>query len=304
MRPPKLFSISTTGEVAAHLKVSAGEINHLLSRLDKQYFKRPRKKRDGTDRILFVPSEKLKLLQRKIYDHILSKAPLLPCAKGGVSGSSPIDNAALHTNRAVVFKMDIAQCFPSIKPARVLAIFQALGFGPEAAGLLTKLTTWKNELPQGVPTSNALTNLALARVDWRITCACDQHGFIYSRWVDDLTITGSLRLLKFRGMFQRIVVDEGFQLKLEKTKTELADQRQTVLNFVVNTKVNLPRERRAAIKKEVKTAHGQGVDLSPSTAGKMYWLRAVNTEVGGRLVDSVRSKPKVREQELRRSSAS
>lgn len=160
MRAPKLFAISTTAELATHLKVSVGELNHLVSRLDKQYFRRPRKKRDGTSRILFVPSEKLKLLQRKIYDHILCKVPLLPCAKGGVQGSSPIDNAALHINKAVVFKMDIAQCFPSIKPARVLAIFQSLGFGPEAAGLLTKLTTWRNELPQGVPTSNALTNLA------------------------------------------------------------------------------------------------------------------------------------------------
>ena len=289
MRPPKLFSISTTAEVATLLSVSAGEINHLVSRLDKQYFKRPRKKRDGTNRVLFVPSEKLKLLQRKIYDHVLSKVPLLPCAKGGVSGSSPIDNAAMHTNKAVVFKMDIAQCFPSIKPARVLAIFQAIGFGPEAAGLLTKLTTWKNELPQGVPTSNALTNLALARIDWRITCACEQHGFTYSRWVDDLTITGSPRLLQFRGMLQRIVQDEGFQLKTEKTKTEFANQRQTVTNFVVNKKVNLPRERRAAIKKEVKIARGQGGDLSPSTAGKMYWLRAVNPEVGSRLVKGVLS---------------
>ena len=40
MRPRKLFSITTTGEVATHLKVSAGEINHLVSRLDKQYFRR------------------------------------------------------------------------------------------------------------------------------------------------------------------------------------------------------------------------------------------------------------------------
>jgi hypothetical protein len=88
-------------------------------------------------------------------------------------------------------------------------------------------------------------------------------------------------------MFQRIIVDEGFLLKLEKTKTELANQRQTVLNFVVNTKVNLSRERRAAIKKEVKAAHAQGGYLSPSTAGKMYWLRAVNPEVGGRLVRGI-----------------
>jgi len=287
MRHRKMFAISTTAELARHLNVTPGEINHLVSRLNRQYRRRSRAKPDGTRRVLFVPSDKLKLLQRKIYDHILSKVPLLPCVKGGVSGSSPIRNAAMHTNKAVVFKLDIAQCFPSIRPTRVLAIFQSLGFGPEAAGLLTKLTTWQNELPQGVPTSNALTNLALVRVDWRITCVVERYGFTYSRWVDDLTFSGPKRILKFRSLFARIVETEGFQLKHEKTKTQLADERQTVTNFVVNTKVNLSREKRAAIKKEVTTAHGQGGDLSPSTAGKMFWLRTVNPNVGGRLVSRV-----------------
>jgi RNA-directed DNA polymerase len=287
MRHPKLFSISTTEELAKHLKVSPGEIDHMMSRLSRQYHKRRRPKADGSKRVLFVPSEKLKLLQRKIYNHILSKVPMLPCAKGGVPGNSPIGSAAIHTNKAVVFKMDIAQCFPSIKPATVLAIFQSLGFGPEAAGLLTKLTTWQHELPQGVPTSNALTNLALARVDWRITVVADKFGFAYSRWVDDMTLSGSKRLLKFRSMFERIVESEGFQLKAEKTKTELAEQRQTVTNFVVNRKVNLTREKRASIKKEVKMARSQNGDLSPSTAGKMFWLRTVNPAVGGRLVKAV-----------------
>jgi len=290
MRNAKLFAISTTEELAKYLKVSPGEINHLMSRLEREYQARSRRKTDGTKRTLFVPSERLKLLQRKIYDHILAKVPVLPCARGGVPGNSPIQNAAIHTDKAVVFKMDIAQCFPSIKPVRVSAIFQALGFGPEAAGLLTKLTTFRNELPQGVPTSNALTNLALARVDWRITVLAEKFGFAYSRWVDDITLSGSNRLLKFRSMIKRIVESEGFQIKAEKTKTQLANERQTVTNFTVNTKVNLTKEKRAAIKKAVKVAHGQGGDLSPSIAGKMFWLRTVNPVVGGRLVHAILGK--------------
>lgn len=283
----KFFAVSNTAEVAKLLKVSTGEVNHIVSRLEKQYLRRPRRKPDGTKRILFVPSDPLKLLQRKIYDHILSKVPLLPCVLGGVKGKSPIQNAAIHTNKQVVFKMDIAQCFPSIGPRRVLAIFQALGFGPEANGLLTKLTTWHNELPQGAPTSNALANLALYRVDVRITKLKEQQGFDYSRWVDDLTFSGSDRILKFRGLLQRIVEEEGFNVKPDKTKTEQAKDRQTVTNFVVNTKVKLPKEKRSAIKKEVATASASGQKLSPSVAGKMYWLRAVNPETGTRLVKRV-----------------
>jgi RNA-directed DNA polymerase len=283
----KLFAISSSAEVAKLLKVSLGEINHLLSRLRKQYVPRKRRKPDGAQRILFVPSERLKILQRKIYDHILSKVPLLPCVTGGVKGKSPKENASIHTNQDVVFKMDIAQCFPSIGPSRVLAIFQGLGFRPEAASLLTKLTTWNNELPQGVPTSNALANLALVRIDWRITKLKQGYAFNYSRWVDDLTFSGSERILKFRRMFQRIIEDEGFKVKTDKTKTELAKDRQTVLNFVVNTKVNLPKEKRAAIRREVVAAHNSGQPLPPSTAGKMFWLRSVNPEAGTRLVKRV-----------------
>jgi RNA-directed DNA polymerase len=280
----KLFSISNTEQLAMLLKVSPGEINHIVSRLDKEYFRRPRKKPDGSQRILFVPSDRLKLLQRKIYDHVLSRVPLLPCVMGGVKDKSPIENAAMHTSQAVVFKMDIAQCFPSICPRRVQAIFQSIGFAPETTALLTKLTTWHNELPQGVPTSNALANLAFLRVDLRITQLIELQDFNYSRWVGDLTFSGPERVLKFRRLLQRIVEGEGFDVKPDKTRTEFAKDRQTVTNFVVNTKVNLPREKRSAIKKEVMMACVSGHELSPSTAGKMYWLRAVNPETGARLV--------------------
>ena len=289
MSTSRLFAISNTAQVAVLLKVSPGEINHLLSRLDKQYFRRPRRKPDGTKRILFVPSDPLKLLQRKIYDHILSRVPLLSCVLGGVRGRSPTENAAMHTNKAVLFKMDVAQCFPSIGPRRVTAIFQALGFGVEATGLLTKLTTWRNEIPQGAPTSNALANLALSRVDWRIMKLQEEYTFDYSRWVDDLTFSGSERILSFRRLFQRIIESEGFNVKPDKTRTEFAKDRQTVTNFVVNTKVNVPREKRAAIKREVMIAHYSGQPLSPSTAGKMFWLRSVNREIGTRLVDRVKT---------------
>jgi retron-type reverse transcriptase len=287
----RLFAaVSNTAQVASLLEMTPGKINHLLSRLDKQYRPRSRKKRDGTERTLLVPSEALKQLQRNIYDHILSKVPLLPCVLGGVRGKSPIENAAIHTKKPVVFKMDIAQCFPSIGPKRILTIFLSLGFGPEAAGLLTKVTSWQNQLPQGAPTSSALANFALFRVDQRITRLVEQQGFYYSRWVDDLTFSGPERIIKFRRLFQRIVEEEGFNIKPDKTQTEHAKDRQTVTNFVVNTKVNLPKETRAAIKKEVLMASLTGQPLSPSTAGKMYWLRAVNPEVGERLVKRISGK--------------
>ena len=130
MPSSRLFAISTTAEVAELLKVSPGEVNHLPSRLDRQYFRRPRRKPDGTKRVLFVPSDPLKLLQRKVYDHILSKVPLLACVLGGVKGRSPIENAAMHTNSPCCSRWTSRSAFRALAREESVAIFQSLGFGP------------------------------------------------------------------------------------------------------------------------------------------------------------------------------
>lgn len=280
-------SISDLSDLAKFLHVGPRELNYLLCRLDRQYSHRTRRKPDGSKRDLFVPSDKLKLLQRKINEHVLSRAPLLSCVFGGVRRKSVVDNASVHCGKEVVFKMDLQQCFPSVGCARVRAVFQSLGFRPEIVAVLTKLTTWRDELPQGVPTSTALANLALTRVDGRITVLQAHHDFDYTRWVDDLTFSGDHRLKRLRNLLRRIVEDEGFRVKEEKTKTMLHHEPQLVTNLVVNEKVNLPRPNRAAIKKEVIQAVAGGQAFNPRLAGKVHWYRSVNVDAGNRLLKRV-----------------
>jgi RNA-directed DNA polymerase len=282
-----LFSGSSTEDVAKLLHVSPGDINHLLSRLSKQYVERTRRKADGSKRKLLVPSESLKLIQRKIAANILNRVPLLPCVYGGVRGKSVTHNAKVHVGQDVVFTMDIEQCFPSIGPVMVRSIFQELGFGPDACGLLTKLTTWQGQLPQGVPTSTVLANLVLMRIDRRILGLKKIHGFNYTRWVDDLTFSGGMRLLKIRHLLRRIVEDEGFKVNPEKIRTMLAKDRQVVTKLVVNTQVNLPREQRKEIRAAVKTHLATGDGLPAQVEGRMHWLRAVNPGVGEKLNEKV-----------------
>lgn len=282
-----LFPASSTEDVAKLLHVSPGDINHLLSKLAKQYVERTRRKADGSKRKLLVPSESLKLIQRKIAANILNKVPLLPCVYGGVRGKSVPRNAKVHVGQDVVFCMDIEQCFPSIGPAMVRSIFQELGFGPDACGLLTKLTTWLGQLPQGVPTSTVLANLVLMRIDRRILGLKEIHRFNYTRWVDDLTFSGGMRLLKIRQLLRRIVEDEGFKVNPEKIQTMLAKDRQVVTKLVVNTQVNLPREQREAIRAAIKTHLATGGGLPAQVEGRMHWLRAVNPRVGENLNEKV-----------------
>jgi hypothetical protein len=125
----RVFSASSTEDVAKLLHVSPGDIIHLVSRLPKQYVQRTRRKPDGTKRKLLVPSDTLMVLQRKINDDILSRVPLLPCVYGGVREKSVIHNARIHVGQQVVFAMDIEQCFPSIVPAMVRGILKDWALG-------------------------------------------------------------------------------------------------------------------------------------------------------------------------------
>ncbi|HYN15090.1 MAG TPA: reverse transcriptase family protein [Terriglobales bacterium] len=282
-------TIQTTEDVARLLAVSAPEINHLLAGLAWHYQARPRRKPNGSVRILKVPNPQLRLLQRKINDHILSRVPLLPCVKGGVRGSSPQMNAGIHKKQPVVVSMDLADFFPSVNVSMVRKAFQRLGLGEEAVGLLTRIATFENQLPQGAPTSTPLANLVLEGLDRRIMGLQLRHGFNYSRWVDDLTFSGSPRLLKVRRLIERIVEDEGFHVNHEKTKVMFAGRRQSVTKFTVNTKVNVARERVAAIKKELSSVAKDGAQPSPSTIGRLYWLRSVNDELGETLVKKLKA---------------
>ena len=282
-----LFDISEKPELAKLLAVSPGEIDYVLSRLPYYYRPRPFPKAAGGFRTLLVPQGKLKLLQQKIKAHILDKFPLLPCVHGGVNRRSIISNAQPHVARAVVFSLDIKDFFPHVGPDRVGRIFAGLGFRDHAAQILTTATTYKFQLPQGAPTSTSLANLSLIRADFRILKLAEAHGLAYTRFVDDLTLSGEWRLLKFRRLIPRILESEGFRVKPEKTMTMDRGTRQIVTKLVVNGKINVSRERRESIRREILDHVGKGgeADPLPSLRGRVHWLGYVNPDVGKRLLE-------------------
>jgi RNA-directed DNA polymerase len=281
-----LFEICDKAQLARLLAVAPQEIDHVLGRIDRFY--RPIKlaKRDGGCRNLLVPCGKLRLLQDKVKSHILDQFVWLDCVHGGIKGRSVLSNALPHVQKQVVFTLDIKDFFPHVTPDRVFRIFCGLGFGEEPAGILTKATTWKYQLPQGAPTSTGLANLSLVRADWRILRLAEKHKFSYTRYVDDLSLSGDWRLLGFRKLIERIIRSEGFQIKAHKSQTMHCGVRQTVTRLVVNNHVNMPREWREAVRREVlKHIHGEVVEITAeSLRGRVNWLSYLNRNAGGKLI--------------------
>jgi hypothetical protein len=234
-------------------------------------------KKDGTERPIWAPCKKLKAVQRWVLRNIVEKLVVHGAAHGFTAGCSVLSNARRHTAARLVVKLDIRGFFPTVTLPRVRGIFRRAGYREQIATLLALLCTEAPReiveqdgktyyialgprcLPQGAPTSPALTNVLCLRLDQRLTGLAHKLGWRYTRYADDMTFSlpeghaGAPRLGTLLGIVKRIVEAEGFQLHPAKTHVARASSRQQVTGLVVNgdgkprVSRQLRRELRAAV---------------------------------------------------------
>ena len=228
-------------------------------------------KRTGGWRLLEVPHPYLRELQRKVLDACLAHVPAHEAACAYVRGRSVVDHAWAHAGQAVLLKFDLQDFFATVRASRVHATFAALGFPPAVARALAALCTtatpepvlerlreeggltWQQaqrlreaHLPQGAPTSAALANLCAFRLDVRIAGLARSLGARYTRYADDIVLSGDASLRHYADRIEArigaIALDEGFALNHRKTRRVSSGRRQQVANIVVNDRPNLPRD--------------------------------------------------------------
>lgn len=235
----------TREQLAALLKEREGPLEALPVRY--KAFTIP--KRSGGARTIHAPDPALKKFQRTILRVLLE--PLKPhgAAMGFRSGLSIVDHARRHAGAAVLVKLDIADFFPSTKAERIDRFFKALGWDAGARTWLLRWTTWEGGLPQGAPTSPALSNLVNLRLDTRLDALAAAFGGKYSRYADDLAFSfadAGKPIDSLVWTARRILADEGYRVQeLKRVRVMRANRRQSVCGLVVNSGTpRLPRERR------------------------------------------------------------
>lgn len=204
-------------------------------------------KRSGGIRTICVPKDKLKRVQRVILDGFLSKLEMPSHVHGCVKGRSIVTNAREHVNKPLVIKIDIANFFGSISFDTVLNIFKSrFNCDDHAAETMTRLTTYGNFLPQGAPTSPILANIAALELDGEIIAICRKNEtsckFSYTRYVDDITISGDRQLAFLLADFYRAVHRCGFRANPKKLRFSGPSVCQKVTGVVVNQKLNAPKK--------------------------------------------------------------
>ncbi len=256
-------------------------------------------------------------MQLWIKENILDEVEPHICSHAFLKDRSIKTNAKPHVGKDFVIKMDIKDFFPSIKLAHVYYVFLGLGFNPTAAKILSLLTTapikvgpikdrydmkyfihTENRfLPQGGPSSPAISNLVFFPIDQKILEFCKSHGLNYTRYADDLTFSfnfSSLKLpfknhrnKKLEKMYQKpknikilmnTIVQKikkflhpfGFTLNKKKINGKSQSQRQKITGVVVNEKINIPRSYENKVRGLLHKLTKYGAQFDPKTFADLY----------------------------------
>ncbi|RAW00491.1 reverse transcriptase family protein [Pseudochryseolinea flava] len=256
----QLPGITTVEELAKAMNISVGTVRYLsYNRIISKttHYKRfyiPKK--TGGKRLISTPMPKLKRAQYWILENILEKIAIQDSAHGFVKKKSIVSNALPHVKAEVVVNIDMKDFFPTITYPRVKGVFQSFGYSEQIATILALMCTeaecdqidldgityyaagLERFLPQGAPTSPALTNIICRKLDARLKGIATKFNFNYTRYADDLTFSASgeatAHLKTLMGFIKRIIKEENLHIHPDKVRVLRKGARKEVTGIVVN----------------------------------------------------------------------
>lgn len=243
--------IAKLDHLAFVLKIQRSDLEDALNRIDSFYGRQdiPKlnkkgfpKTRNGIQlvRVLYPSIGKLKLIQKRILKNVLNNILLPDYAHGAVRGESNISNAKKHQGKKYIFSTDVYAFFPYISHKMVFTMFKSHGFSRDVANALTRLTTFKGELPQGAPTSSMLANLVFASTGNKVNDFCDTHGLTFTTFIDDVSISSPSCFKEKIPQILEIITNDGY--KISQSKTTYKTKLPKVTGIVVkNNSLDLPK---------------------------------------------------------------
>lgn len=231
-------------------------------------------KRDGGIRPVLAPSKPLKRVQRMLIP-LLSYGSLSESATAYRQGSATVQNALPHVGRPLLVKLDIRNFFGSIRFSQVFtAVDHALSASPSVGRhelnaydrmswdsrhynqvlsfYFTQFCTLDGVLAQGAPTSPLLSNLVFYPIDLRIEAYCKKRGIRYTRYSDDMAFSGSFHPHALLSFVEKLLMENGFQLNMDKAAVLGKGDCRKVTGIVVN---EAPHVDTAYRKKLRQTVH-------------------------------------------------
>lgn len=315
---------ATSQDIAAQMGITVNELRFLaFARQTSEVthyrrFKIPKK--TGGERLISAPMPRLKAAQQWVVQNILTRVALNEAAHGFRAQRSIVSNARPHLRAECVVNIDLKDFFPSISYKRVKGMFRTFGYSEAAATIFALICTepeaaeveldgkryyvalTDRHLPQGAPSSPAITNILCRRLDRRLNGLAAKHGFVYTRYADDLTFSASgqslANICNLLGGVEAIVKHEGFEINADKTRVLRKGRCREVTGIVINDRLSVPREElrrfRATLFQIEKDGPqgkrwGNSQDIFASLLGFANFVYMVDADKGAQLRARVRA---------------
>lgn len=259
--------IRTLKHLTYTLKTELATINDILADVDSYYISWSKVKTDkdtglpltdadGNQRTRQLNSTKIELkrIQKRILALLMSHVEIPTYAFGGVPKKDNIKNAKYHQGNKYIFTTDLRSFFPSISHNSVFEVYCNNGYSPTVARILTKLTTYKYQLPQGVPTSTLLALLAFKPTGDKLYDYALQHNLKFSIFVDDITISSKVDFKHLVPEILDIIVSAGY--KISHNKTHYSTKNPIITGIKCqNNRIKLPQSTYKRISKLPKDSN-------------------------------------------------
>ncbi len=306
--------IETDRELAEFLRIEYNTLRYLVYHRDvitfDNYYRFDIPKKSGGTRHIAAPKTQLKAAQKQILEQILQKVEVSDFSHGFIKSRSVLTGAKVHhTSPDLLINIDLENFFPTITFERVRGLYQSFGYSGYIASLLAMICTYcermpleiKGEikyiktsdriLPQGSPASPMITNIICKKLDKRINGLCKKLGMTYTRYADDMSFsymgdTDNLAIGSFLNSVNKIIEEEGFHMKKEKTHILRKNNRQYITGIVINNEeIGVPKKWVKILKASIHNAQklkASGNSVPNKTiheiSGKIAWLKNVNAK--------------------------
>ena len=217
-------------------------------------------KKNGGIRIISEPLPNLKEIQKWILENILYNLKVSAYAKAYIPGKSIKDNVRFHRRQKKVLSLDIKSFYDCLTNWMVFQLFMENGYNESVAMMLTGLCCLNGSLPQGAPTSAALSNLLMKKFDEIVGKYCKEKEIRYTRYADDMTFSGDFDEVQVIRFIRKNLKSMGLKLNKNKTRVRKQGQQQEVTGIIVNYKTQVPKTVRKEIRKNMYYIQKYGLE--------------------------------------------
>jgi RNA-directed DNA polymerase len=250
------------------------------------------RKPNGKFRIIEEPNNELKDTQ-KVLLSIFTQAELHTACSSGPHGSI-VAAATPHYDSASIIKLDIRDCFQTTTKEKVI---QGMAY---CCPSNKKQTDWLNQtiplldfcfipnkngqlvLPTGAPTSPILCNIALTPLDMTINYLCTSLKLQYTRYMDDLHISGT-NPEELKSIYQQLcsyITDMNYKVNWIKSGQYAINKNTKVIvtGIRLGTPKKVPRSLRRKVRAKLEYLAREQQPLDMEAQGFLAHIKNIDSQ--------------------------